>query len=841
MVRRISILLGLFFLSALPVLALGPDTLITQYVRESWTDRDGAPSGTITALAQTPDGYLWLGTEGEGLVRFDGVSFVRENGIDGLFGQSINRITSMICSRDGALWVGSYSGLARLKNGHWTAFDRGPGNVVFGLIEAPDGAVWYGRHWMGLFRVHDEQVTPLPLSGKPRFVTIDTRRVMWAGGYDGLWRLDGGNRRHYSKKDGLRDTTVNQVYADAKGNVWVGTCLGLTQLHDDRVTAHFTTRDGFLDHDIRAIYTDQDGILWVGTANGGLFRQSGNRFDALTKSMGLTSNHVTAIYEDREGSLWIGTSRGLNRLRNAALLPFGEAEGLSSQNTQAIAVERDGSVVVASGYAGINRMTHGQIRHIPPNALRGSDFDGALFANPDGSLWSGHLNGLSCRQGNGGSVFPVRGAIACISHDSQSIVYATHRGEVFRLINGKSERLRLADGSVLGTSPFEFDYVWMMHYSTSGELWLATTRGTFAIKDGKIRRVWKGTLSTRSISEDKDGTFWLGTMDGIVRVTKDASTRLFTMAEGLPENDIYYVQSDRSGALWLSGSHGLARIQRRELEDVASGKAKRFSAEMFGAADGMRTSEATAIYQPSGCVTKDGRLWFSTTEGVVAVDPGRIRRNALPPPVLIEKINADDNQIDIKPEITVGAGTHRLAIHYNGLSLLVPLRVRFKYKLEGYDHEWIEAKGNRVAYYTKLPPGHYVFRVTAANNDGVWNDAGASIKIRKAPYFYQTIWFMVLAGLALMAGAVGLYRFRIRWHIRAERELQSRINEALSRINTLNGLIPVCAWCKKIRDDAGYWSQLEEYVSKHTQAEVSHGICPDCQGKLLDMPSPESK
>jgi ligand-binding sensor domain-containing protein len=817
---------------ARPVEALDPSRAITQYVLESWIVKDGAPASTITGIAQTPGGYLWLGTEGDGLVRFDGVAFVRETSLDAFFGHRVDRVTSLLCGSDGALWVGTLFGLARWRDGRWTAFDRGEARHVFGLHEAPDGSVWYARHWEGIYRVAGETLTAVRLAGKPRFVTSDTRGTLWAGGYESLWRLAGGTQRLYTKRDGLRDQNVLAVYGDRSGDVWVGHQVGLTLLRHDKVVAHFTTRDGLSDDDISTIYVDRDGVLWVGTARGGLNRRRGDRFEALSRALGLTNDRVTTIYEDREGSLWVGTSGGLNRLRDADLLPIGRTEGLSRQDALSIVEGRDGAVYVASGFGGLNRIEDGRVRISPADSVPGSDFDGPLFADPDGGIWSGHRDGLVYRRDGRGRLYPVKAQVACIARDARGLVFASGTGEVFRLVNGKEERYRLADGSLLGPETFGFDYVWMIHVSREGTLWLATVRGAFAVRDGRAERVWtSGTLSANSISEDEEGTVWIGTMAGLVRVAGRAVTT-FTTRHGLPHDDIYHALADRQGGVWMSSARGIFRVMRRELEAVALGRARTVAVEVFGATEGMRTSEATGTYQPAGCLTRDGRVWFTTVEGVVVADPTRRRRNPLPPPVTVEAVVADGRASKGGEPLLIPPGTERVGIHYNGLSLLVPQRVSFRYRLEGYDRDWVDARERRAAFYTKLPPGTYRFRVVAANNDGVWNEVGASVELRQLPHFYETSWFLIGAALAVTGSIWGAHRLRVRHHERLEKELEGRIREALARVKVLSGLLPICAWCKKVRDDTGYWSQIETYVREHSEADFSHGICPDCSDRL---------
>jgi ligand-binding sensor domain-containing protein len=346
------------------------------------------------------------------------------------------------------------------------------------------------------------------------------------------------------------------------------------------------------------------------------------------------------------------------------------------------------------------------------------------------------------------------------------------------------------------------------------------------VREGKARRVWqKEKLSARSIHEDEAGTVWLGTMAGLVRISGE-SVAVIGAAQGLPIDDIYQVVSDRRGGLWLGSTRGIARVGRRELEEVAAGRRPSVEVEQLGAADGMRTSEATYWGAAS---TSDGRVWFTTTEGVVVIDPGRIPRNGLVPPVVVERVLADGKRLELAPEARVPAGSERLVIEYTALSLLVPQRVRFKFRLEGHDREWMEGGASRRVSYTRLAPGSYRFRVLASNNDGLWNEEGASVQIRQLPRLYQTAWFRaaaILSGALVVAGALGL---RTRRHNLRERELQRRVAAALAQIKTLRGLLPTCAWCKKVRNDDSYWSQLDEYVRQHTDAEFSHGICPECR------------
>ena len=656
--QALGVVLGVTLLVAPSLEALDPSRAITQYVRESWIVKDGAPAGTISAITQTTDGYLWLGTEGDGLVRFDGVSFVHVEALDAVFGRRVDQVTSMISARDGSLWVGTTFGLARQKDGAWSTFDRGDAKHVFGLHEAPDGTIWYARHWDGIFHLAGGTLTNIPLTAKPRFVTTDLQGTVWAGGYEGLWRVRGDDRRLYSTRDGLADRNVNQVYRDPQGAVWVGLRVGLTLVRDDKIAARFTTRDGLSSDDVSAIYQDRDGLLWVGTANGGLNRRRGERFECLNKALGLTSDRVTAIHEDHEGSLWVGTASGLNRLRDANLLPIGETEGLNRREPLAVAEGKDGSMFVTSGFGGPQLDQGGPYSgDVSPGRVRLRR--GPLRGPGRGALdrpWRRTVlpKGRQERDLPGGGT-GQRGDPRC---PEPRVCHAS--GEVFRLVDGRGARFRLADGTLLGPETFGFDYVWQLQVTKDGTLWLATTRGVFAVRDGKARRVWSlGRLSARSVSEDEEGTVWLGTMAGVVRV-KGESLVTFSTREGLAEDDVHNVLSDGQGGLWMSGSRGLSRVKRESLEEVARGSAKSFVVERFGVAEGMRTSVATVQFQPAATRTRDGRLWFATTGGIVVADPAHLKRNPLPPPVVVEALVADGRAVALRASGT-GVGGDRAA------------------------------------------------------------------------------------------------------------------------------------------------------------------------------------
>ena len=825
---------------ACPMLALDPHLRLTQYIREAWTVRDGAPAGSILSIAQTPDGYLWLGTQSEGLLRFDGVKFEHMEVLDQIMGGKNQQVISLLCSSDGTLWVGTRRGLARLRQGQWKAFSPGESGTASGLHEDRNHTIWFARPWDGLYSVQNDQVSLRPLGSKPRFITSDANGTLWAGGYEGLWQLDGSHPRPYTIKDGLADSNISCLLGDREDNVWVGTQRGLTRIHQGKIAETLSKKQRMPDEEIKTILVDRHDTLWIGTARNGLCRQRGKDFEVLNQTSGLLSGRITTLFEDREGSLWIGTSCGLNRLRDGKAIPLGEPEGLGAADLLCLAKGPDGNLFVSSGFDGVRRVETAQesIRVIPgPSECK---FDGPIFVASDGAIWTGHLDGLNRRKGTSTRVFKTHAQPSFITEDGQGLLFGTADGGLFHLVNGKPEPYQLGDGTRITASNSDFGYVWMLHVARDGALWIASARGACCIREGQLSRRWEKDRAVRYVAEAPDGSIWLGTPSGLLRISNQTERR-FTSQEGLPNDFIQSLCFAKSGDLWCSCPQGFFQISQASLDATLLGRNQRLAVSVFDSQDGTRTSETVTASMPAVAESTDGRIWFATATGLVIFDPTRTIQNPLPPPVLIERVHANGFPQNVGNLITLPAGTQRLTIGYTGLSQLVPSKVQFKCMLEGYDAHWIDVGSRRRADYTHLPPGRYTFRVIAANNDGVWNNVGASIKIQQRPYLYQTSWFRVLAAATFLTGIYGIYRLRIRSHMLAEARLQSRIAEATARIKTLDGLLPICAWCKKIRDDSGYWNQLEEYVHEHTQAEFSHGICPECQTKLRHNASQSSK
>jgi hypothetical protein len=405
----------------------------------------------------------------------------------------------------------------------------------------------------------------------------------------------------------------------------------------------------------------------------------------------------------------------------------------------------------------------------------------------------------------------------------------TRGGGVSALKNGKFKNTTANDG-------LANDIVRMILQTNDGSVWMGTDNGLNRFRDGKLTNyTTKDGLSYNiiySLFEDEDKTLWIGTYGGGLNRYKDDRFTAITTKEGMYDNAVFGILEDKQKDLWLTCNRGIYRVSEKELNDCADGKIKTVHCTGFGTADGLRSAKCNGSGQPAGARTKDGKLWFPTMKGVVIIDPTKLVQSKLSPPVFIEQAIFEKQKVQIDSLIQIGPGNGDLEVHYTALSYAAPQRVNFKYMLTGFDKDWIDAGTRRVAYYTKIPPGNYTFKVIACNNDGVWNMKGATLRLNLAAYFYQTNWFRGLMILLVILIGFGAYRLRVWQLLENEKELKKRVDESLAKIKILDGLIPICASCKKIRNDKGYWSQLEEYINEHSEASFTHGICPECAEKF---------
>jgi PAS domain S-box-containing protein len=492
---------------------------------------------------------------------------------------------------------------------------------------------------------------------------------------------------------------------------------------------------------------------------------------------------VRSVVEDGEGNIWIGTSgKGLHRFKEAQITAYTAEDGLSDASFVTIADDGEGGLWLGSESAGLFRLQGNAFIRDP---LPLSPW--ALLRDSQGGLWIGSYAGLV--KYDEGRIIPFHQfdqiPVMSVYEDRESAIWiATLRshapgneGGLYRYKNGEFKLYRTNDGLVHNE----------VHFITEDRhraIWIGTEGGLSRFKDGAFTNyTTENGLShnyVRSIYEDADGTLWIGTYGGGLNRFKDGRFVHITTKEGLFDNVVSRILEDGHGNFWMSCNRGIFRARRDELNQLADGRLHRVTSISYGVADGMKSSECNGGGQPAGWKTSDGRLWFPTVKGVVVVDPNKI--NTLAPLVAIEEVVAGKTRLAFANTVELPPSQRDLEIHYTGLSFAAPEKVRFRYQLEGYDSDWVDADTRRVAYYTNIPAGQYRFRVIASNNDGVWNEAGATVEFSLQPHFYETWYFYGLMVVLLLLVGRGAHALRVRQLEERNRQLAAKVAERTAEV-----------------------------------------------------------
>ncbi len=758
--------LAIFARTASP---LDPEKRISQYTRTVWTASDGLPQNTVQAVLQTRDGYVWLATE-EGLVRFDGVKFdvFDQNTTPELPGKDMK---SLFEAPDGSLWIGMVGGVARLLDGRFTGYPLSHDltqDWITALTVDRAGNVWLGALGGGLLRLENGRATAFTsrngLADNFVWAVRETRDgSLWIGTQGGLTRKTGDRFVTYTTRDGLPDDHVNALWEDREGTLWIGTTKGLVRSRGGKFEI-YTTRDGLSNDDVSAFHEDAEGSLWIGTS-GGVSRRNGHRFDRFGTRDGLSHDSVASLAGDREGNLWIGThGGGVTKLTDRSFSTLSVEEGLSSGVVRSLLEGRDGTLWIGTQGGGLNRVKDGQV--LSPFTM-GDGLPGdtvtALLERADGSVWIGTAAGLARLQGGRISVILAKH----VGSDSIRALFEDRDGALWIGTRGAGLKI-LRDGQLTawGAGTGFSDVVRSFYQDRDGAVWVGTDAGLSRYADGRFEHFGaaqgvfrKGVMT---IGGDPDGTIWAGTYgDGLYRY-KDGKFTHYSTANGLFDDNVFQIVDDGHGSLWMTCNRGVFRVGKQMLVDLAEGRARAITSTAFGAEDGMRAAECNGNGQPAGIRTKDGALWFPTIMGAVSVRPDKLVVNTLPPPVVIERLVVDRRPVTLSGDIRIPPGDGELEFHYTALSFVAPGGVRFKYRLTGFDREWVDAGTRRQARYTNIPPGSYRFQVLAQNDDGVWNEQGAVVGIDLTPHFYQRTAFHVACLVALALALGGLFRLRVR-------------------------------------------------------------------------------
>jgi len=785
---------GFFFAALLlthAAFALDANRALTQARLTTWTDESGLPQATINTIVQTSDGYLWIGTE-EGLVRFDGIRFVVTDTRNAPALRS-PFVMALHEDRDGTLWIGTYGGgVARLRNGRVEAFrpDLLGSERIREFHETPDGILFIATAGGGVLRVSGNDVT--------RFTTRDglpSDRI-WAiedDGSGGLWiATHGGGVVHWrdgnvvqriTTAEGLPNDVAPALLHDADGTLWIGTDGGgVIAWKNGAIVRRVTTREGLPSDFVRMLQRDRAGSLWIGT-DSGLARLRDDRAETLGVAEGLPGAAIRSLLEDREGSLWAGTTRGLVRLNDTRVLSYTRKEGLPVDGIRALLETRSGQVWIGTEGGGLCEMlARGVQCRTTANGLP-HDTVYALIESRDGGLWIGTDGGGVAQLRDGRVVETIDTRHGGLPNDRVRALAETPRGDLW--VSTSAGLSLVHDGRATAIKQFQDKQLRPLLLLPDGTLLVGTDgAGLWRVRgDGAdvkaIASAGRGLESDRIFSLTTDATgsgVWIGTSGGgLARLDlATGAVQSLTRHDGLYDDVVFHVVDDGRD-LWLTSNRGVFRIARdRVLQAMRVAKAN-LAGTVYGMLDGMPSAECNGAF-PSAMRARDGRIWFATSRGIAVIDPSMNLRNTVPPPVhveevLIDGVRAADGVLRVPP------GAQRLEIRYTALSLRAPERVTFRYRLDPYDRDWVNAGTNRVATYTKLAPGDYTFRVSAANEDGVRSMREAKLGVAVIPRWFETWWARAIAVVLLAVAVWLIIRLRLRTAHRRHAELEEIVAE----------------------------------------------------------------
>ncbi len=781
-----SLLFALHLCSLTVKASLAPDKPIHQFAFQNWQVAQGLPINVILSMAQTPDGYIWLGTE-EGLARFDGVRFESFNRQNSLL--SDNYIESLLTDHTGALWIGTRNGLNRLERGRFFVYDTQlgfPHYAIRSLFEDSKGNLWIGTDGGGLVRMRNDQFSTFDKSkglvdNSVFSITEDRDGYIWAATHNGLSRLSpAGDFLNFDVKDGLSSNYVRVVKADQRGTIWVGTKEGLSRISSTGIS-NFTVKDGLKSNEVYSIAEDNAGTIWIGTETGGLNRFANGIFSSYTDDAGILGKPIWSIFEDHNGNLWIGTmGNGLACLRQGMFTTLTLKDGLPSQTVLPVLEDYSGNVWMGSDQGLVERTSNGIMLLTTKQGLP-DNFVLSLMQDRYGVIWIGTRHGLARLINNK----IVRSSIESkLPTDAVYCIYADRAGNVWI---GTKMGLSRFDGQKVVTfttkDGLSNNSVLCITEDPNGAIWIGTIGGLNRFQNGKFYSyTTQDGLSSNtvlSIYNDK-ATLWLATSNGLSRFKHEKITS-FATANQMYSGGIFHIFEDAQKHLWLTTNKGVFRVSKEDLDHFAEDHTNAIKVAHYDTSDGMGNRECNGGFQPSGWKGKDGRLYIPTAGGLTYIDPSSLAKNSLWPKVVLERISIDDHAYPVDQALSVPPGGGKLEFQFTAPSFTAPEKLRFRYMLEGFDRDWVQSGDRRTAYYTNIPHGAYRFRIQVGDNDG-WKSQFSTAAITLQPHFYETTTFYLLVLAAVFGMCGSAYQIRMNQVIQREQRLKALVDERTSAL-----------------------------------------------------------
>jgi signal transduction histidine kinase/ligand-binding sensor domain-containing protein len=805
-------LLSLIWLPCPSSLALNPTFEINQYAHTAWRIRDGFTTSPIRAMAQTPDGFLWLATA-SGLLRFDGIRTAIWQPPPGM-SLPDTRIGALLVAHDGGLWIGT-RGLASWSQGKLVTYPQFNGWWVNGLAEDRQGTIWVSADpGAGLALLCSLRSGKTECYGEDgRFgawassLLEDRHGNLWLAAASGLWRWSPDPARVYALPYPVT-SSWHAITETSSGGILAITVGGAFEIVDGKIREYWIPPAALGLHPF-TIFSDDDGAVWVGSSNRGLVHLHNGRMDFFGVSDGLSGDYVEALFEDHEANIWVRTDEGLDRFRALAAMTYSARQGLVGF-PQSVLADRGGSVWYSTAAAlyrfDRDRLTAyrapGQPLFSAPsrNTAQTPPVDelpivgfpdsppGSLFQDHRGRLWLGAFGGLGYLENDRFVHIDgvPRGYVDAIAEDRDGNLWIAHRDAgLLELTSDRVVKQIPWTTKIPRTTTTHDSPVRMAIDSVNGRLWVAYFDGVFQLDDGQLRAFHGvgdplGKEQVNELRVASDGTLWVATEAGLSEF-RDGQVATLSTHSGLPCDDVDSSIEDED-SLWLYTSCGLVHIAAEDLRSWSAAahrtKAAQVRMTTLDNSDGVRNFDNLSTYGPHIARTADGRLWLVARNSLTVADPPHAPFNKLPPPVHVEWVIGDHATYSASQPVHLPPLLHDLQIDYTALSLVAPERVQFRYKLEGRDPEWHDVGNRRTAFYTDLPSGPYRFRVIASNNSGVWNEQGDTLDFTIAPAFWQTIWFRTLCALAFLGFLWILYQLRLRQVTRQfELGLEARVAE----------------------------------------------------------------
>jgi ligand-binding sensor domain-containing protein/AraC-like DNA-binding protein len=755
-----------------------------RWVHRAWTTENGLPQNTVYALAQDRDGCLWIGSEG-GLGRFDGSVFTvfKKNSTLGLASDSI---TALCPDRDGSLWIGTFGGgLRRFRDGKFETIEGMEGGRIWSL--RLDGAeiLWVVRDKDGMYCLEKGRsparavIDDLPHE-RVTAVSGSEKDILWIGTPGGLAAIRNGRETVFRVGDGLAGDYVYCLFTDSRGSLWVGTTSGLSRIDAVEGVRSFSTADGLADNLVRAIGEDAKGRMWIGTDKGITIMEPGKETLCAIPD-GLAGDAVMAILRDREGNMWVGTSAGgLHFLRQNEVRVLGADDGLSGQQISSICEDAAGRFWVGTSDQGLNLLAGGEWRSFSKRDGLASDVITSLLADRGGRLWIGTRNaGLQCLDRDGFTSYSRRDGMAgdtvlSLFIDRRQALWIGGEGSgLDRFRDGEWRHHGLAGGLKGGT-------IIALNEDRQGSFLAGSSgAGLHVLRDGAWRQYTMADGlagdTVYAIHVDGKDDVWLGTNGGL-SLLRQGRIFKFSEASGPLNGAILNILEDDSGHLWMSSPAGIFRVKKSGCEAYVMAEDKDLHCRLFNEMSGLKSTVCAGGFQPAGCRSRDGRLWFPTEKGLAMIDPQRL--GTMPPPAAwIEKVQVDGRSFPMPGGSRFPAGTKRLDFVFAAAAFADPRQVEFSTRLEGREDHWSAPTRERGRQFTGLAAGTYDFRVRARSQSGDWQEEAAAFAFAILPYFYQTapFYFLLLAGS--VAAAAGLFFVR--------RRLDRRRRQDKYRLSTL--------------------------------------------------------